>query len=61
VDECKPLAAGGGEGGDGLRHQGEAVQVDPINPTLKAPGTDRLKLQYVEVLSSFAIKFNLRR
>ena len=23
-----------------------AVQIDPIKPTLKAPGTQRLKLQY---------------
>jgi len=37
------------------------VQVDPIKPTLKAPGTKRLKPQYDELLSSFAFKFNLRR
>ena len=37
------------------------MQVDPIKPTLKAPGTKRLKLQYDEPLSSFAFKFNLRR
>jgi len=30
----------GGAGGPGI---GRAVQVDPINPTLKAPGTKRLK------------------
>jgi hypothetical protein len=29
---------------------GEAVQVDPIKPTLKAPGTKRLNLKYDEVL-----------
>jgi len=40
---------------------GEAVQVDPMKPTLKAPGTKRLKLQYGEPLSNFAFKFNLRR
>jgi len=40
---------------------GEAVQVDPIKPTLKAPGTKRLKLEYYKLLSSFAFKFNLRR
>jgi hypothetical protein len=37
------------------------VQVDPIKPTLKAPGTKRLKLQYDEPLSNFAFNFNLRR
>jgi hypothetical protein len=40
---------------------GKAVQVDPIKPTLKAPGTQRLKLQHDEVLSSFAFHFSLRR
>jgi len=29
---------------------GRAVQVDPIKPTSKAPGTKRLKLKYDEVL-----------
>ena len=38
-----------------------AVQVDPIRPTLKAPGTKRLKLKYDEPVSNFAFKFNLRR
>ncbi len=42
-------------------HQGKPVQVDPIKPTLKAPGTKRLKLEYDEPLSNFAFKFNLRR
>jgi len=37
------------------------VQVDPIQPTLKPPGTKRLKLNYDETLSIFAFKFNLRR
>ena len=37
------------------------MQVDPIKPTLKAPGTKRLKLQYDEPPSSFALKFKLRR
>jgi len=40
---------------------GEAVQVDPIKPTLTAPGTKRLKLKYDKPLSSFAFNFNLRR
>ena len=37
------------------------MQVDPIKPTLKVPGTKRLKLKYYEPLSSFAFKLNLRR
>ena len=37
------------------------MQVDPIKPTLKAPGTKRLKLHYAKPLSNFAFKFNLRR
>jgi len=37
------------------------VQVDPVKPTLKAPGTKRLKPKYDEPLSKFAFKFNLRR
>ena len=32
-----------------------------MNPTLKAPGTKRLKLNYDEPLSNFALNFNLRR
>jgi len=40
---------------------GRAVQVDPIKPTLKAPGTKRLKVKYDKPLSKFAFKFNLRR
>ena len=37
------------------------MQVDPIKPTLKAPGTKRLRLQYVEPLSNLSFKFNLCR
>ena len=37
------------------------MQADPIKPTLKAPGTKRLKLQHDELLSNFAFKINLRR
>ena len=37
------------------------MQVDPIKPTLKAPGTKHFKLQCDELLSSFAFKFDLRR
>ena len=41
--------------------RGEAVQVAPIKPTLKAPGTKRLKLKCDEPLSNVAFNFNLRR
>ena len=37
------------------------MQVSPIKPTLKAPGTKRLKLNNDKLLSNFAFKFNLRR
>ena len=54
MNEFKPLAEGAGG-------QGRAVQVDPINATLRAPGTERLKLNYEELLSNFGFKFKLRR
>ena len=37
------------------------MQVDPIKPKLKAPGTKRLKLQCDEALSNFSFTFNLHR
>jgi hypothetical protein len=37
------------------------VQVDPIKPTLKAPGTTRFKLKCDDQLSDFAFNFHLRR
>ena len=37
------------------------MQVDPIKPTLKPPGTKRFKLNYDVLLSNFAFNFNLRR
>ena len=40
---------------------GRAVQVDPIKPMLKAPGTILLALRCDEPLSNFAFNFNLRR
>jgi hypothetical protein len=43
------------------RARGGAVQLDPIKHTLKAPGTERLKLKYDEPLSKVTFKFNLRR
>ena len=40
---------------------GKAVQVEPMQPMLKTPGTERLKLEYNEPPSNFAFKFYLRR
>ena len=37
------------------------MQVDPIKPVLKAPGTKCSILKYDQPLSNFAFKFNLRR
>jgi len=37
------------------------VHVDPIKPTMQAPGIKLLKLKYDKPLSNFAFKFNLRR
>jgi len=41
--------------------QGRVVQVDPIKPVLKAPGSQRLRLRCDILLSNYAFKFNLRR
>ena len=38
-----------------------AVQLEPMKPTLKAPGSKRLKLTHEKLLSYIAFKFNLRR
>jgi len=40
---------------------GRAVQVDPIKPKLKPPGTKLLKLKIDILLLTSAFKFNLRR
>jgi malate/lactate dehydrogenase len=32
-----------------------------MNPKLKPPGAERLKLKYYQLLSTSAFKFNLRR
>jgi len=32
-----------------------------MQPTLKAPGTNRLKVEYDKLLPIFAFKFNLHR
>ena len=36
------------------------MQVEPMKPTFKAPGSKRLKLNHEERLSSLAFNFNLR-
>ena len=40
---------------------GRAVQVDPIKPTLKLSGSERLKLISDELLLNLAFNFYLRR
>ena len=37
------------------------MQVDPLKPSLKGPGSERLKLQCDDLLAFFAFTFNLRR
>jgi len=54
------LLAGRDVAADPDRHRGRAAQVDPIKPTLKAPGTKRLKLKCDDPLLSFGFNFNLR-
>ena len=64
MNECKPLGDGDVRpAGVAVpdHHHGMAVQIDPIKTTLTAPGIERLKLIYYEVLSSFAFTFDLRR
>ena len=41
--------------------RGRAVQVDPMKPMLKPPGTKHLKLKRDVLLSTSAFTFNLRR
>jgi hypothetical protein len=40
---------------------GREVQVDPVKPELKLPGTKSLKLNVDVLLLTSALKFNLRR
>jgi hypothetical protein len=54
------LALTEGPGGVAQGVQGRAVQVDPIKPTLKPPGTKRLNLEYNKLLLILAFKCNLR-
>ena len=48
---CKILDLYGDDSESRLAALGEAVQLDPINPTLKSPGTRRLKLKCDKLLS----------
>ena len=52
--------AAAGDGAAGRGH-GRAVQVDPIKPTVKAPGIKLVKVKCDEPLSNFVYKLNLRR
>ena len=65
MDGCKPLTRGSSTStpttGSTSATRGRAVQVDPMKPKLKPPGTKRLKLEYDGLLSNFGFKFNLRR
>ena len=71
VDECKPLEMGGGVQGDtpwtpphgkgSGGGRGRAMQVDPMKPKLKLPGTKRLKPRCDTLLSTHAFNFSLRR
>ena len=54
------VAHGGVVRGSGGALLGGAVQVNPIKPMLKPPGTKQLKLQCDTLLPIFAFKFNLR-
>jgi len=60
---AEELRAGaeGGLGGHQREGLGRAVQVDPIKPTLNAPGPKPLKLKCDKLLSTCAFKSNLRR
>jgi len=43
------------------QQHGRAVQVDPVKPMLKPPGTKHLKLKCDILLSTSAFRFHLRR
>ena len=62
MDECKPLLRGVCVRDSGYdRYIGRAVQLDPMEPKLKPPGTMRLKLNCDILLSTSSFKINLRR
>ena len=55
MDECKPVPMGSSPASSLMKRtasaRGRAVQVDPIEPTLKAPGPKLLKVRYDKSLS----------
>ena len=60
-EERKGSGSGGGEFDKTIYYPVVgAVQVEPMKPVMKAPGTKRLKLKYVTLLSNSAFDFNLR-
>jgi len=44
----------------GAAGRGGAVQLEPMKPTLKPPGSERMKVRCDDVLSNFALTFQLR-
>jgi len=61
---ARPYAGGEHQSEDRERSGGgggRAVQVDPMKPMVKPPGTERLKLKCDILLSTSAFKSNLRR
>jgi len=50
---------GGAGGAAGAPGHGRVVQVDPIKPAFKPPGTKRLKLQYGETGFKFLLRIQL--
>jgi hypothetical protein len=61
ISGAPDTAAGGSVYGAAARSLGRAVQVDPMETTLKAPGSKRLTLKDYELVSIVAFNFNLRR
>ena len=61
MNECKPLRGGQLQLQPPAGRRGKVVQVDPITPTLKAPGSERLKLNCDILLPTCAFRFNFRR
>jgi hypothetical protein len=64
MDESKPLTTGGSSTARRaplLTCRGGALQVDPVKPTLKAPGSERLKVKSDVLLSNVAFNFNSHR
>jgi hypothetical protein len=56
-----PRPAGGHDDRHGILRPGGAVQVDPMKPSLKPPGSKRLKASCDILLPNSAFKVNVRR